>query len=81
MINVNVMIYPSFLRRMAGRIGMDGRVALQIADGSSVFDVVRALDMPEDIVKVIIVNGRPARMTSPVADGDAVGLFPPLGGG
>ena len=81
MMNVNVMIYPSFLRRIAGRTRTDGRVALQIAAGSNVFDVVRALGIPEDIVKVMIVNGRPARMTSALADGDTVGLFPPLGGG
>lgn len=80
-ITVNVHIYPSFLRRIVGKTAVDGRVALQIAEGGSIVDVVRALGIPEDLVKVMIINGRPARMHSALADGDTVGLFPPLGGG
>jgi molybdopterin synthase sulfur carrier subunit len=81
MITVKVRLYPTFLRHMVGETVADGRVEVQIAEGGSILDVVHALGIPEDLVKVMMVNGRPSRLQSALAEGDTVGLFPPLGGG
>lgn len=77
---VNVHIYPSFLRRL-GRTTQNGRVQLEVPKDSLVRDVLILLDIPLEQVQSVIVNGRPASIERMVVDGDAIGVFPPLGGG
>lgn len=60
----------------------DGRsVTLEVADGSTVADVVRLLQIPDDMPFISMLNGRDAARDQPLADGDALSLFPPLAGG
>jgi molybdopterin converting factor small subunit len=39
------------------------------------------LKMPRDTVKLIFINGVRGSLSTPLHDGDRVGLFPPVGGG
>ncbi len=60
----------------------DGRSAsLEIADGSTVGDVVRSLRILDDLPFIAMINGRDAALDHPLADGDVLSLFPPLAGG
>lgn len=60
----------------------DGRGAtLELADGSTVQDVVRSLRIPDDMPFLVMLNGRDASLDQPLADGDVLSLFPPLAGG
>ena len=60
----------------------DGRsVTLELADGSTVGAVVRALRIPDDMPFITMLNGRDAALDQPIADGDVLSLFPPLAGG
>ncbi len=60
----------------------DGRSAtLELADGSTVQDVVRSLRIPDDMPFLAMLNGRDAALDQPLADGDVLSLFPPLAGG
>ncbi len=60
----------------------DGRSAtLELADGSTVQDVVRSLRIPDDMPFLVMLNGRDAALDQPLADGDVLSLFPPLAGG
>ncbi len=43
--------------------------------------LVRRIGVPADEIKIILLNGRAATLDAPVADGDRLGLFPPVGGG
>lgn len=47
----------------------------------SVSDLMRRLGIPEDKVKVIMVNGRHASPDRIMADGDRLAIFPAVGGG
>lgn len=55
--------------------------AYPIAPGESVDAVVARLGIPLDELKLIFVNGVHAALSTPLADGDRLGLFPAVGGG
>lgn len=44
-------------------------------------DVMDALDIREDDVAILLINGFHAKPDAAVNDGDIVALFPPTGGG
>ena len=58
-----------------------GAAALDVAEGSSVADVARALGIPSELSRIVLVNDRDAPDHQALAAGDVVTLFPPLAGG
>jgi molybdopterin converting factor small subunit len=57
----------------------DGKTTVK--DGSTVLDVVRFLDMPEDQVRIVAVNGKQTDLQTKLNEGDIVFIFPPAAGG
>ena len=49
--------------------------------GLTVQDVADQQGIAPGEVQMILVNGRRARLDTPLADGDRLGLFPAVGGG
>jgi len=56
-------------------------VALDVPEGSTVADVVRALEIPDSFDCVKVVNGHDVSSDQPLTDKDVLSLFPPLVGG
>jgi len=56
-------------------------VTLEVPDGTTVAEVIRFLEIPEDLECLRVVNGRDAPSEHRLADGDVLSLFPPLAGG
>ena len=56
-------------------------VALEVPEGSTVADVVRALEIPENFDCVRVVNGHDRPPDHLLVDKDVLSLFPPLVGG
>lgn len=54
---------------------------LDIADGSTLADLMVHLRLPEEEVKLSFVNGRFQPTGYKLKDNDEVGIFPPIGGG
>ncbi|MDP6721141.1 MAG: MoaD/ThiS family protein [Pirellulaceae bacterium] len=55
---------------------------LEMEDGATIEDVLRALDVPVESVQVFTVNGSFERNRSRVlSDGDDLSVLPPVGGG
>jgi len=52
-----------------------------VADGCTVGDLVTELEINPKDAKLIFINGRKGALDSVLAEGDRVGLFPPVGGG
>ncbi len=62
--------------RNEARKGPQERV-LELPENSLVGDLVDALDLPHERLKMILVNHRGATLKRQLHDGDRVGLFPP----
>ncbi len=57
--------------------GKDG----QIATGATIAEMMRGLGIPDDGVKLMIINGRKAPPDAELDDMEQVACFPPVGGG
>ncbi|WP_428559249.1 MAG: MoaD/ThiS family protein [Solidesulfovibrio sp. DCME] len=55
--------------------------ALPIGPGETVNALIDRLGIPREEVKIVFVNGTAADLDRVLADGDRVGIFPPVGGG
>jgi molybdopterin converting factor small subunit len=55
--------------------------SVALADGAAVGEICRALGIPAEKVKIVMVNGRSAELADRLAGGERVALFPPVGGG
>ncbi|HEU4758918.1 MAG TPA: MoaD/ThiS family protein [Dehalococcoidia bacterium] len=53
----------------------------ELPEGASVLTLVRALNIPDELTSVIIVNNTNAGYDHPLHEGDRVILIPPLAGG
>lgn len=54
---------------------------LELAESSDGHDLLRALNVPVEEAYVFMVNGRRQELSILLADGDRIGIFPPVGGG
>ena len=62
----------------------EGRGKVQMMDPSDIRvagDIIRRLDIPAEEVAILLINGFHQKPETPVADGDIVAIFPPVGGG
>lgn len=77
-IHVEVILY-STLRKYAP-LG-EGPSFLKLPGGSTVASAIRALGIPEETPKVLLLNGRHASLLDLLCEGDRLVLFPPVEGG
>lgn len=54
---------------------------MEVPEGSTVADVITALNLPDEQVRLVFVNGRHQGRDEVLGEGDRLGLFPPVGGG
>lgn len=63
------------------REGRDKEIDLPYQEGITGKDVLKILNIPEEHVAIFLVNGKDKNIEEPLADGDVIALFPPVGGG
>ncbi|MBW6484624.1 MAG: MoaD/ThiS family protein [Syntrophobacterales bacterium] len=62
--------------------GAPGRpFEVDLAEGATVADLLRQLDVPAEEVKMVYVNARARPVDWPLEAGSEVGIFPLIGGG
>ena len=59
----------------------DGGEEYPISPGMTVQDILTQLNLPKEKAKLIFVDGTQADLSSKLAGGERVGIFPPVGGG
>jgi molybdopterin synthase sulfur carrier subunit len=74
-IKITVKLFAT-LRR--GRFENDTK---KFPSATTVRDVIEKLNIPDEKVSIIFVNGRHAKREHKLEDGDRLALFPPVGGG
>lgn len=76
MAEITVRLFAS-LRKHAPEDFDRGTGTRDIQEGSPIADVIDALEIPADRVKMIMKNGRAAVREDAISPGDRIALFPP----
>lgn len=77
---VEVQLFATLSAYLPG--ASDGTSAtLEVADRSTVGQLVRLLEIPDGMPAIVLVNGRDAAPEQVLQDGDVLVMFPPLAGG
>jgi molybdopterin converting factor small subunit len=79
-IAVDVRLYAT-LRQYTPGTGVGEPIAVQMAEGATLDDLLRSLKVPGSEVKVALVNNRHQDQDYRLCDGDRVAFFPPVAGG
>jgi len=58
-----------------------GVIELNVAEGTTVFDVISRFDIPLNDESVIVLNGLTVDMNTPLVEGDTVTAFSAIAGG
>lgn len=80
MITVHAKLFAT-LRQYRPGLGLGEAFPVDLPVRATVGDLVRELGLPQEEVRIIFVNGRFRDLDHVLADGDEVGIFPPVGGG
>ena len=60
----------------------DGKSCMVAADENATIEqIISKLNIPGDIPKIILVNGRNGSLTQTIKPGDELSIFPPVAGG
>jgi molybdopterin converting factor small subunit len=60
----------------------DGKSCMVAADEQTTIEqIISKLNIPGDIPKIILVNGRNGSLTQTIKPGDELSIFPPVAGG
>lgn len=77
---VQVKLFATLRRYVAGAESGNA-IEIELPEGARIRDVIVALALPSDQVKVSFVNGRARGDDWRLEPGDELGIFPPIGGG
>lgn len=80
MITVQVKLFAT-LRQYRPGLGIGEAFPVELPDGATVGNLIQELALPENEVKVVFVNALFRDLGYVLADGDEIGIFPPVGGG
>jgi molybdopterin converting factor small subunit len=78
---IELRLYASLGRYMPERKGGSLAQVMEFSEGTTIGEVLQKLNVPQNAVKLIFVNGVRARIDEALKDGDRVGIFPPVAGG
>ena len=80
MITVHARLFAT-LRRHYPELELGETMPVTLPNNSTIDDLIRQLDLPPAEIKIVFVNGLVKTLGDPLADGDEIGIFPPVGGG
>jgi molybdopterin synthase sulfur carrier subunit len=76
MILIDLKLFVTLTKYLPGN-----NEAYEIPEGTTVKELMYNLGIPQDIVKLIFINGKKQDKAYCLKHRDRVGLFPPVGGG
>jgi molybdopterin synthase sulfur carrier subunit len=79
-VTVTVRLFATF-RDFLPQHAMQSGLQMDVHEHDTVQALMQALGVPDDLPKIILVNGQHASERSLLSDGDIVSVFPPLIGG
>jgi len=79
-VKLELHLYASF-RSFLPEKSVGNSCFVEVADGTTVKELLEQLKIPPEAPKVIFLNGIHAKGDEVLKDGDRVGAFPPVAGG
>ena len=77
---VTVRLFATF-RDFLPQHAVRSSLRIEVDERESVQGLLNALCVPDDLPRIVLINGLYASEDSLLADGDVVSVFPPLVGG
>jgi molybdopterin converting factor small subunit len=77
---VHVKLFAT-LRRHYPDLKIGEAMPVELPEEATIGDLIKQLRLPKEQVKVVFVNAVVRSREHVLADGDEVGVFPPVGGG
>lgn len=77
---VDVCLYASLASRLPDR-SRGNSCFMDLADGTTVAELLQQLGISVDQPKILFINGVHAKPEDVIKDGDRVAVFPPIAGG
>jgi molybdopterin synthase sulfur carrier subunit len=78
---IELRLYASLARFMPDQKGGSAANTIEVGQGTTISDLLEALKVPANGVKLIFLNGIHAKGDEVLKEGDRVGVFPPVAGG
>jgi len=75
-IHIQIKLFATLLEKLPANADR-----FAVPAGTTVADLAAGLGIDHKDAKLIFINGRKGALESVLAEGDRVGLFPPVGGG
>lgn len=83
--HITFKLYASLTQYLPADARQSNRVALEVAEGASIAQVIEPFGLPPKLVHLVLVNGvyvPPAqRLSHLLGDGDVLAIWPPIAGG
>jgi molybdopterin converting factor small subunit len=79
-VKVTVRLFATF-RDFLPQHAVRSSLCIEVDERESVQGLLNALSVPDDLPKIVLINGLYASEESLLTDGDVVSVFPPLVGG
>ena len=76
--NITLKLYTVLREYLPGDLKDN---TLSIPDNSRVVDVINMLKIPDELPRIILINGTQGNPESEICDGDELSMFPPISGG
>ncbi len=78
---IEVRVFAHFVNYLPAEGRPEKRSFLELPEGARMSDVVTRLGIPRDEVNLLMRNDRQVSEEEVLAEGDVVGIFPPIVGG
>ena len=72
---VEVRLFATF------REGREKKQKIKINENTTILDIINILNIDENAVAIMLLNGRDGNSDRMLNDGDVISIFPPVGGG
>lgn len=72
---VEVRLFATF------REGREKKYFLDMPEGTKIIDILNMLDIPEEEVSILLLNGRDGSAAREIKEAAVIAVFPPVGGG
>jgi len=77
---ITVKLFATF-RDFLPKDAINAAFGVEVEQEPTVQELIKTLNLPGDIPKIVLINGRQTEEDIALHEGDTVSIFPPLAGG